>query len=304
MSWWKPRDKSKDSAREATRLLKVRESQLALLQAATSTANAAEDVTSMLKARLDDSLRQIEITAQLLSDALIVCLPNGKIDSANSAAERIFGWKRGEVQGMDITALFRDEDGGMMTGEQVMHKFFFCHEGSLEDAHHMDCIRGLRRTGELFWVEVNINNVERADGTTIVILVCRDATNRIETQRELKLNELRFRSMFEASLDGIIVSYNHYVVSANPAIAKMLGYDSECMVANPISNFIAPEHVEVVRKIHSLRMQGDETARTYVVKMVTSSGKLIDVLVSSTSMQWGNNGLASLMMIKNLGDIS
>jgi PAS domain S-box-containing protein len=301
MRWF--RKNVADEERDSRRLAKVQESQLALLNAATSTANAAEDVTSMLKARLDDSLRQIEITAQLLSDALIVCHSDGVIDSVNSAAERIFGWKKSDIQGRDISALFRDEVGDPISSAMIMHKLFNCHEGGLEDEHFMDCIRGKRRNGDLFWVEVNINHVDRADGSSIVILVCRDATDRIETKRLLELNELRFRSMFEASLDGIIVAQNHYLVAANPAVCRLLGYAAEDLVSRPIANIIAPEHQVAVHKLHALRLLGDDIARTYVIKLMRSDGETVDVLVSSTGMHWGGGILASLMMVKNLGDI-
>lgn len=302
MWWWDKAKKQAAIARELSRHQKLQESQMALVNAATSTANAAEDVTTILKARLDDSLRQIEITSQLLSDALIICRSDGTVDSVNNAAERIFGWKKTEVQGRDISTLFRDEKGSTLTGPQIMDKFFNCHEGSLEDEATMDCIRGKRRNGELFWVEVNLSHVERVDGSSIIILVCRDATNRIETQKQLELNELRFRSIFEASLDGIFVVQNHHIVAANPAIAELLGYDVEAMVAQPLTNFVCNDHKVVVNKIHALRMKNDLSAKTYVINLIKPDHSTVSVLVSSTGMQWGDGKIASLMMIKNISD--
>lgn len=302
--WWLfNKNEKKDDEREVRRLAKVRESQLALLSAATSTANAAEDVTALLKSRLDDSLRQIEITAQLLSDALIVCHADGAIDSINTAGERIFGWKKHELQNRGIDQLFRDEDGSPLSGSEIMNKLFFCNESDMENGESIECVKGKRRNGDLFWVEVNISHVARADGSHITILVCRDATQRIETQRQLELNELRFRSMFEASLDGIFVVQNHYIMAANPAIAHMLGHDVECLVAQPLAQYVAPEHRAVVQKLHALRLTGDTTAKTYVIKLIKADGNTVDVLVSSTAMQWDNGQIASLMMIKNIGDL-
>lgn len=288
--------------REERRSEKMRQSQMALLNAATSTANAAEDVTIMLKARLDDSLRQIEITAQLLSDALIVCHSDGLIDSVNQAGERIFGWNKSEIQGRNISDLFRGEHGQILSSTEIMNKFFNCQEGCLIDDEVMHCVRGRRRNGESFWIEVNLSHVERADGTSIVILICRDSTRRIEIQHQLEANELRLRSMFENSFDGILVIQNHFVVAANPAVSKLLGHDLDSMIAQPLVNYVASDHRVVVQKLHALRLQGIIEPKTYVIKMVTSTGALVDVLVSSTGMQWDNGKNASLMMIKNIGD--
>ena len=108
--------------------------------------------------------------------------------------------------------LFRTDDGLAMTALEVMDRLFNCHEGGLELEDHMECVRGKRRNGELFWIDVNLSLVDRSDGSQIVILLCRDATKRIQIQKQLELNEQRYRSIFEQSLDGIFVVHNHHTL--------------------------------------------------------------------------------------------
>jgi PAS domain-containing protein len=93
--------------RDETRRVKVAASQLALLEAATTTADAAQHVTNRLRQHLSDSIRQFESTARLISDALIVCDKNGKIQAFNPAAENIFATTASNISQTSITNLFQ-----------------------------------------------------------------------------------------------------------------------------------------------------------------------------------------------------
>lgn len=303
-NWWpfKRKDTTQDDLREAARLVKVRDSQLALLSAATSTADIAQDVTLALKEKLDDSVRQLESTAELICDALIICHSDGLIDSFNSAAERIFGWKSKDVVGRNVNSLFRRISGGEVTIDEIWNLFNEAHEEFTELDDPIEYLRGKRRSGELFWVDGNITRLERTDGTSIIMLLVRDVTNRVEEQRQTKLNEMRYRSIFEQSFDGIFVVNNYYVVAANPAISRVLGYTPEEMVAKPVTDLIHKDFQKLVTCNHEACMRGDTTPMNYVVKAVRKDGTVVELLVSSTWMKWEDSN-ASLITLKDVTEI-
>lgn len=299
--WWWNRKKT-NAEKELSRLKKVEESQLALLSAVTTTADAAQDVTTALKARLDDSLKQLEYTANLLSDALIICQPDGKIDSFNPAAERMFGWKAQDVIGQNVDIIFRKANGRKSQADEVWACLDHQCAGESDGAHSLECIRGKRRSGELFYVDGDINYLERLDGSTIVMMLIKDITTRIELQKQLQLNETRYRSIFENSFDGIVVMQNYHMVAANPAIEKLLGYSPEEMIAKPGVAFVSEEHARVVVEMHTARMNGDTAPRHVIIKCKHKDGREIEMLLTTTLMMWEGKP-ASLIAIKDVSSL-
>jgi PAS domain S-box-containing protein len=296
--WWKKQEDT--SEKEQNQLQKIRASQDALLNAATSTANAAQDVTSIIKQKLNDSLIQLEITGQMMSDALMICDSKGKIQSMNHAAERIFGWKVDQVRERSVELLFRKNNGSSikfpammeaMQSSQNIHDTF-----DLDNP--LDSLRGKRRNGELFWVDVHMNYMNRADGQ-YVMLIARDSTNRVETLKLLELNERRYRSVFERSFDGIMIVANQFVVDANPAIAKILGYTTDEMIAKTLTTFLHSDAKKTAILEHELRSSGDLSPRNYLAKGKRADGSPVELLVSTTGIQWGD-GVAILFFAKDL----
>lgn len=300
--WWgkaKPVD-----SRDEERMRKVQESQSALLSAATTTADVAQDVTLKLKARLDDSLRQLELTSNLLSDALITCSSTGVITTFNPAAERIFKWASQDIIGKDLSVLFRNHAGKKNTNDEIIE----CLNSEQPDdsitnlMSRIECVRGRRKTGELFYVDGDLTFLGRQDGTTIVMILIKDITTRVELQKQLHVSETRYRGIFESSFDGILVVQNFYVVAANPTIGTMLGYETDEMIAKPATSFFdAASH----QKINSLVLQylnGENTNHCSVVGAIASNGKTVDLLLSCAPMQWEGKP-ASLIGLKDITEI-
>lgn len=297
--WWR-KEKPLDP-REEERMRKVQESQFALLNAATTTADVAQDVTLKLKARLDDSLRQLELTSNLLSDALITCTSSGVITTFNPAAERIFNWPSQDIVGKDLTILFRDQTGKKKTNDEIID-CLNAEPSELDSMTRIECVRGRRRSGESFYVDGDLTFLERQDGTTIVMILIKDITTRVELQKQLQLSETRYRGIFESSFDGILVVQNFYVVAANPAIGTMLGYETDEMIAKPATSFF---HQNSQQKINTLIMQylnGDVTSHCSVVGAIASNGQTVDLLLSCAPMQWEGKP-ASLIGLKDITEI-
>lgn len=303
--WWKNKAKKQNQVdHELTQLQKVRESQVALINAATSTADVAHDVTSIMKSRLNDSLMQLEQTAQMLGDALITCDDKGNILTLNYAAERIFGWDVALAKDKSVEILFRNNDGSHIEFDALLQVMMSSQDvnDSFDLDSPLDSLRGKRRSGELFWVDVHLSSLQRFDGSLQYMLLARDTTTRVETLRMLKINEERYRSIFEYSFDGILVVSNHHIVAANPAISAMLGYTQDQLIAKPLKMFVHSDYHRVVNIESTVRQSGDLSPKNYVIKCLGVSGNEITFLISSTGMQWGDS-VANLIFFKDIADL-
>jgi PAS domain S-box-containing protein len=294
-----------DNTIEEAMMAKVRDSQQALLAAATSTADAAHDVTTLLKRRLDDGIRQIEVTSKLLHDALIVCKPDGTIITFNRAAEIIFGWSASQIIGQCISNLFVREDGSKLSMDDIL--FILTAQSPLDGSElyddHIELIRGKLKNGNTIWVDGNVSQFERQDGSTLILFLIKDVSKIMAVQQLLLEQESRYRGIFEQSFDGIMVVDNHHVVAVNPAMTCILGYLEEEMIAKPVRNFITAEYQELVTASHNRRIQGDESPHNYLVKVTKADGECVDVLVSSTMILWDGRR-SSLLTLKDLTKIN
>ncbi len=294
-----------DDTLEEEMMAKVRHSQQALLAAATSTADAAHDVTTLLKRRLDDGIRQIEVTSKLLHDALIICKTDGAVISFNRAAEIIFGWDATQIIGQSITTLFTHESGSQLAVDDIL--FILSAQspidGSEQYNEHIEQIRGKQKNGNLIWVDGNVSQFERQDGSTMMLLLIKDVSKIMAVQQLLLENESRYRGIFEQSFDGIMVVDNHHVVAVNPAMTCILGYLEEEMIAQPVTNFITAQFQSIVTTSHQRRLQGDTAPHNYLVQVTKSDGTCVDVLVSSTMIIWDGRR-SSLLTLKDLTKIN
>jgi PAS domain S-box-containing protein len=297
---WKNKKKQEQIDRQESQMKKFQESQELLLQAASSTAELAHDVTIKLKERLDDSLKQLESTSNLLADALIVCSDSGRIESINPAAEHIFGWKSSDILGQTLDSLITKTGNTTLTPAKIIEELT---NSSLDTMMKtpLESLRGKRKTGELFWIDGSISFLERTDGSILSMILIRDVSDAVQMQQELASNEVRYRSIFEQSFDGILVVQNYRIVAANPAIASVLGRTAESMIAKPLMNFFHKQ-IKTLLDNHTDHMNGAAAPKNCIVAGIKSDGKVVDLLVSSTLIQWeGSN--ASLITMKDVTEI-
>ncbi|MBO6573931.1 MAG: PAS domain S-box protein [Rhodothermales bacterium] len=75
----------------------------------------------------------------------------------------------------------------------------------------------------------------------LVLSVQRDITDRMKALEQVRLSEIRFRSLFEASPDAIFVeSEEGIVLDANPAACELHGAEREWLVGRSVEELVPP----------------------------------------------------------------
>ncbi|MFQ3567087.1 MAG: PAS domain-containing sensor histidine kinase [Aggregatilineales bacterium] len=64
----------------------------------------------------------------------------------------------------------------------------------------------------------------------------------------LRESEARYRDLFEASFDGVLVHHQGYILDANPAFETLSGYSLDELVGSQVFNLFMPEHYELVQQ--------------------------------------------------------
>lgn len=93
---------------------------------------------------------------------------------------------------------------------------------------------------------------------------------------------LGFSHLSEGIIDGVIIVQDGYIVWVNSHLIRILGYFSEAeLLGQPITNFIAPEYLDLVLRRYNERMSGEDTLPRYKVKLLKKEGERVRIELSS-----------------------
>src|SRR5436305_9796397 len=135
----------------------------------------------------------------------------------NKTAVRHYGYSRAEFLAMTIKDIRPPEDVPALLANIANLA------GGLDDA---GIWRHQRKDGSIIDVEITAHELLFA-GRPAQMVLANDVTERRKAVRALRQAEEKYRSIFENAVEGIFQSTpDGRVISVNPALARILGYDS------------------------------------------------------------------------------
>ncbi len=178
------------------------------------------DLTESLAA--EARLQQSELLYRTLVDNFrdgVFLAQRGRVKFVNPAMAEMLGYRPEELVGTDYMRLIAPE----ARAEQALRRER--REGGSRD--FQDYVTAiLRKDGTRRLVEVRADAVDY-DGDIASIGTARDVTIERERQAALAEAERKYRELFEHSVVGLFRSHpDGRVLVANPALLRMLGYDS------------------------------------------------------------------------------
>jgi PAS domain S-box-containing protein len=139
--------------------------------------------------------------------------------------------------------------------------------------------RRLRRRNGTF-LPVEISGKMLKDGR--ILAVVRDMSERKRAEGALEDSERRFRTLAQASFEGIALAEQGVLVDLNDQLADMLGYDRHELIGKPVMDVIAPESRQLVTEaMQSGRME------TYEHMALRRNGDIFPVEVRARSAEIG-----------------
>jgi two-component system, NarL family, sensor histidine kinase UhpB len=138
------------------------------------------------------------------------------------------------------------------------------------------------------WVRAFIYPVKDADGNILeVVLVHEDITERTEAEEERRRAEEKYRGIFENAVEGIFqTTVEGRFITANPALARMLGYDSPEELLAAVSDIAEQLYVEPERRAEYGRlMRRDGFVRGFEVRSHRKDGGVMWASLSARAIR-------------------
>ncbi len=157
-----------------------------------------------------------------------------------------------------------------------------------------------RKDGTIIWISENARAVKDAQGNIVFYEgMVEDITARKEAEEKLKFSEMRFRSIWQKSFEGMRLTDEHgTMLAVNPAFCQIVGMPQEELVGRPYTVIYAQTEDTAEMMQRYQKRFAERKIETLLERHVSfRSGKVVDVELSNSyvEMEEGRSLLLSLV---------
>ncbi len=186
--------------------------------------SVTRDVTGRARAEQakSQSERMYRAVFESANDAVFIESVDGRILDVNRRGCELLGYRRDELVNLSVSDLVPADARAWLptVADAILRERTFRAEAV-----------NVHKSGRQIPVDISASTME-LDGRTVVLAIVRDMTARKRAEAALAESENRYRALFDESLMGIYrTSPDGQILMANPALVRMLGYDSFAQLA-------------------------------------------------------------------------
>ncbi len=174
-----------------------------------------------------DRAQMLQSLGENVRDYAIILLDReGRVLTWSTAAERLKGWKAGEIIGQHFSRFYTQED--LQAGKPALELETAAREGRFEDEGWR-----VRKDGSRFWADVVVTALRDPKGDLRGFgKVTRDLTER-------RRAEEKFRAFVESAPDAVvIVNVKGEIVLVNSQTERLFGYSREELLGQAVEKLI------------------------------------------------------------------
>ena len=168
--------------------------------------------------RVEEALRlQSEILQNVTEAVFLIRASDGVIVYTNPSFERLFGYGPAEMFGKHVSLVNASSD---KSPEETANEII----AALNRAGvWRGEIQNVKKDGTSFWCQANVSTFDHPEHGSVWVSVHTDITERKAAEEALRESEVRYRGLFDAAFDAIVVHDDGVILDANPAFEKMAG---------------------------------------------------------------------------------
>jgi len=179
---------------------------------------------------LEEQRAHTQVVVDGVVDGILVLDERGTVEAANPAAERVFGYGRGELVGRSLEALVPALRG---SPEERFRRL-------VRSGPDLE-FQAVRKSGERFRIEISASEI-RSGAHLRLTAVLRDVTERRRAEDALRASEARFRATCDASPLGIFTATPDGTLRyANVVFQEIFGLRADESLGDGWRNALHPE---------------------------------------------------------------
>ncbi|WP_170937012.1 MULTISPECIES: ATP-binding protein [Rhodomicrobium] len=187
-------------------------------------------------------------------EAVVITSPHGTVKSLNARAEALYGYSQSEIVGESAALLF--EAGVQLPG--TFARRFAAEQSCWRSLSENDTVRGRKKNGELFHVEVMLGDCV-LDGAPVTIFYIRDASARVLQDQRLAELEREIAHLARHSVLGeLATTITHELSQPLTAIINYTVAASRSAAAEP-----TPETLE--NNLALIAKAGEQAKRAWLI---------------------------------------
>ncbi len=225
-----------------------------------------------------EQIRQLVNEQRTILDTVMagIChIKDRKVQWVNPCFEKLFGYEAGEVQGVDTSLFYSDEEDYRRVGRDGYTQLTMGAAYSIE-------VLMRRKDGTLFWCSLAERAIDPQNQDEGSIWVLHDVTERRRTEEALYNSERKLTEIFRASPQIIAVSTveDGRFLEANEAFSRLLGYRHEEVIGHTSLELgLWSDNEDRDRLVEFLKTHGQ--VQNLETRLRRKSGECIDVLLSA-----------------------
>ena len=184
-------------------------------------------------------------------DGIVLIDGSGKILMFNRACERLFGYRRQEALGQNVSMLMPEPYRS--AHDRYLREYLRTGKAGIIGIGRT--VTGLRKDGTTFPMDLSVG--ESAEkGRPIFVGIIRDLTERQQMARASADSLARLRAVVDTAVDGVVLADSAGdMLMVNPACQRLFGYDASELIGNNVRMLMPPpyhaEHDGYLARYHS-----------------------------------------------------
>ena len=195
--------------------------------------------------KLGESERRYRLLIEHASDAIYVLNFDNNFTEVNASMCKMTGYAREELLQLNLINLLEPEH---LKIDPIILRPDDLTEATIKER------RFLKKDGTVFDVEVNVKKFS----DDRILVIARDITARKAMETELRLAELKFRTLAEKSMVGIYIIQKAKFTYVNPRFAQVFGYSQDELINAPSAAMVVSEqHRDIALEHIRARLEGE-----------------------------------------------